>query len=151
VAGGLIGGLFFDPVDMILLGGLKPSAHVSRLVGIVLVGLCVGAMIGIVELIARDSWLRMTAGPLAGKEFLIFKDVMNIGSSPRSEIYLFNDAAVADVHATIRGVADGCEIENRCEYPPALLNGRPLKRTKLRPGDEIRIGRTAFVYEKRQG
>jgi hypothetical protein len=151
VAGGLIGGLFFDPVDMILLGGLKPSAHVSRLVGIVVVGLCVGGMIGVVELLARDSWLRMTSGPLAGKEFLIFKDVMNIGSSPRSEIYLFNDPAVAEVHATIRGVADGCEIENRSQYPPTVLNGRPFKRAKLRPGDEIRIGRTAFIYEKRQG
>ena len=31
-----------------------------------------GAMIGIVELLARDTWLRMTQGPLSGKEFILF-------------------------------------------------------------------------------
>lgn len=150
VIGGLMGGMAFDPVDMLLLGGLKPSSHVSRLVGIALVGLSVGALIGIVELLARDAWLRMTAGPLAGKEFLIFKDVMQVGSSPRSDIYLFNDPEVAQLHATIRAVGDECEIENQHDYPPVLLNGRPLKRARLRHSDEIRIGRTVFVYEKRQ-
>jgi hypothetical protein len=150
VIGGVLGGTAFDPVDMILLGGLKPSSHISRMVGIALVGLSVGAMIGIVELLARDAWLRMTAGPLAGKEFLIFKDVMNIGSSPRSDIYLFNDPEVAELHATIRAVGDECEIENQNDYPPVLLNGRALKRSRLRHSDEIRIGRTVLVYEKRQ-
>jgi hypothetical protein len=150
VIGGLLGGLAFDPVDLIMLGGIKPSSHVSRAVGIALVGASVGAMIGIVELLARDAWLRMTAGPLTGKEFLIFKDVMNIGSSPRSDIYLFNDAEVADLHATIRAVGDECEIENRNEFPPAIINGRSFKRSRLRHGDEIRIGRTIFVFEKRQ-
>lgn len=150
VIGGLLGGMAFDPVDMIFLGGLKPSSHISRLIGIAFVGLGVGAMIGIVELLARDAWLRMTAGPLAGKEFLIFKDVMNIGSSPRSDIYLFNDPEVAELHATIRAVGDECEIENKNDYPPVLLNGRALKRSRLRHSDEIKIGRTVFVYEKRQ-
>ncbi len=48
----------------------------------------------------------MTQGPLTGKEFILFKDVMNIGASPRSDIYLFNDPQVADDHAVIRSVGD---------------------------------------------
>src|SRR6185295_4834273 len=74
VVGGLIGGLLFDPLDLLLLGRDKPSAHWARFAGIAIIGACVGAMIGVVELLARDAWLRMTQGPLAGKEFLIFKD-----------------------------------------------------------------------------
>ena len=70
-------------------------------------------MIGIVELLTRDAWLRMTEGALAGKEFLIFRDVMNVGASPKSEIYLFNDPGVAPTHATLRMIGEECEISAR--------------------------------------
>jgi uncharacterized membrane protein len=151
IIGGLLGGLLFDPIHMILVGSNAPSAHWSRLVGLAVIGAAVGAMIGVVELLVRDAWLRMTAGPLAGKEFLIFKDVMNIGSSPRSDIYLFNDPEVAGLHATLRSVGDDAEIESRDSLRHVLLNGRPLQRSRLRHGDQITIGQTVFVFQKRQG
>ena len=150
IIGGLIGGLCFDPIDL-LAGSEGTSGHWSRVIGLALIGACVGAMIGIVELLARDAWLRMTAGPLAGKEFLIFKDVMRIGSSPRSEIYLFNDDAVAQHHATIRAVGDRCELESVHEAYAVLLNGRPAKRARLRHGDQITLGRTSFVFQEQKG
>lgn len=149
--GGLIGGLLFDPIDFILLGGVKPSAHWSRLIGFAAVGTSVGAMIGLVELLARDAWLQMLAGPLAGKEFLIFKDTVHLGASPRAEIYLFNDPQVADIHATIRAVGEQCEIENRSSAHPTELNGRRFDRARLRHGDTITLGRTVFVFQQRQG
>ncbi len=151
VLGGLIGGLLFDPIDFILLGGIKPSAHWSRLIGLATVGMSVGAMIGVVELLARDAWLQMVAGPLAGKEFLIFKDTVNLGSSPRAEIYLFNDPQVAGIHATIRAVGEQCEIENRSSENPTELNGHRFDRARLRHGDQITLGKTVFVFQQRQG
>ncbi len=151
VVGGLLGGLLFDPLDLLLLGVDKPSAHWSRLVGIVVVGGSVGAMIGVVELLARDAWLRMVEGPLAGKEFLIFKDTMYLGASPRSEIYLFNDDAVAAQHGVIRAVGSNYEIENLHRDSPLLVNGGPTGRTRLRHGDQITLGRTVFVFQTRKG
>jgi hypothetical protein len=151
VLGGLLGGLLFDPIDQILLGPDKPSAHWSRLIGLAVIGASVGAMIGIVELLARDAWLRMTQGPLTGKEFLLFKDVMNIGSSPRSDIYLFNDNLVAPDHALIRGVGDECEIEARQASHPLLLNNQTVRRARLRHGDSVSVGRTIFVFQRRRG
>ena len=151
VIGGLVGGLLFDPIYFLLAGSESPSAHWSRLVSLGVIGAAVGAMIGVVELLARDAWLRMTAGPLAGKEFLIFKDVMNIGASPRSDIYLFNDPEVTDQHATLRSVGDEAEIESRDNLRQVLVNGRPLQRSRLRHGDQITIGRTVFLFQKRQG
>ena len=138
VMGGLFGGLLFDPIDLILLGPDKPSAHLSRL-------------IGLVELLARDAWLRMTQGPLTGKEFLLFKDVMSIGASPRSDVYLFNDPQVAKLHASIRTVGDECEIEARESTAPVLLNNRAVQRARLRHGDNITIGRTSFIFQRRKG
>ena len=151
VLGGLLGGMLFDPIDLILLGPDKPSAYLSRLIGIGVIGLSVGAMIGLVELLARDAWLRMTQGPLTGKEFLLFKDVMSIGSSPRSDIYLFNDSQVARQHATLRAVGDECEIEACESTVPVLLNNRSVQRARLRHGDNVTIGRTAFVFQRRKG
>ena len=149
VVGALLGGMLFDPVDLLLLDNAGPSAWVSRLMGIVAIGLGVGAMIGVVELLARDAWLRMTEGPLAGKEFMIFKDQMALGSSPRSEIYLFNDPLVAERHANLRSVGDETEIEVADSKLRVEVNGRPIERARLRQGDRITLGRTSFVFEKR--
>jgi len=150
VVGGLFGGLLFDPIDMILVGSDQPSAHWSRLIGFVVIGLGVGGMIGVVELLARDAWMRMTQGPLTGKEFLLFKDTMSIGSSPRSDIYLFNDPLVAEHHALLRAVGDECEIESRHSTHPVLHNSRSVSRARLRHGDTVTIGRTAFVFQQRK-
>ncbi len=150
MVGGLFGGIIFDPIDLILLGPDKPSAAYSRLIGFATIGLSVGTMIGLVELLARDAWLRMTQGPLTGKEFLIFKEVMNVGSSPRSDIYLFNDPLVAQQHAVIRGLGDECEIEACNGINPVLLNSRSITRARLRHGDNVTIGRTSFVFQQRK-
>lgn len=150
IIGGLLGGLLFDPIDLLVLGMDKPSAHWSRLIGLAVIGASVGAMIGIVERLARDAWLRMMKGPLAGKEFLVFKDTMYLGSSPRSEIYLFNDDEVAAQHAVIRTVGGTYEIENLAAAHPTQVNERTVQRTRLRHGDQIFIGRTSFVFQVRK-
>ena len=147
--GGLLGGLLFDPIQKFLVPETAISAHWARLVGIVVVGTFVGLMIGIVELLARDAWLNMIRGPLAGKEFLIFKDLVRVGAAPSSDIYLFNDDDVAQQHATIRAVADNYEIE-AVEHNKVLVNGRPITRTKLRHGDKITLGSTEFAFQKRK-
>jgi len=151
VIGGLLGGLVFDPIHFVLVGDDAPSGHLSRAVGFTIIGMTVGAMIGIVERLARDAWLRMTQGPLTGKEFLIFKDVLRVGSSPRSDIYLFNDPGVAEHHATLRAVGDDCEIETVNKGQPVLINGRPAPSARLRHGDQITIGKTMFTYQKKAG
>jgi pSer/pThr/pTyr-binding forkhead associated (FHA) protein len=88
----------------------------------------------------------MTRGPLAGKEFLVFKDTMRLGASPRSDIYLFNDDEVAEQHAILRATGDTYELENLSELYPVEVNGRPIKRSRLRHGDQIGLGRTLFSF-----
>lgn len=147
--GGLIGGLLFDPIQKFLVPETAISAHWARFAGIVVVGTFVGLMIGIVELLARDAWLNMVRGPLAGKEFLIFKDLVKVGASPSSDIYLFNDDEVAEQHAVIRAVADNYEIES-VNQNVVLVNSRPTTRTKLRHGDQIKLGSTVFAFQRRR-
>ncbi|MEI8195233.1 MAG: FHA domain-containing protein [Phycisphaerae bacterium] len=149
--GGLFGGILFDPIFFMISGAGSPSAAMSRMVSLAVIGAVVGFMIGIVELLARDAWLRMVAGPLAGKEFLIFKATMQVGASPKSDIYLFNDAGVAQTHATIRSTGDLYEIENASDVYPLTVNGRVVQRCRLRHGDQIGLGRTIFAFQRKRG
>ncbi|MFC1462954.1 FHA domain-containing protein [Verrucomicrobiota bacterium] len=147
--GGTMGGLIFDPIGIVFGSGL-PSGFASRLVGLLAIGLFVGLAIGVVELLARDAWLKMLKGPLAGKEFLVFKDVMYIGASPRSDVYLFGDASVDESHAVMRSTGDFCEIESLSDTQPLLINSCEVRRARLRSGDQIGIGGTIFLYQERK-
>lgn len=150
VLGGMIGGLLFDPIDMLIFPSDVPDASLSRLIGFMVIGIAVGVMIGVVELLSRDAWFRMIEGAIAGKEFLLFKDRMTVGSSPSSDIYLFNDSDVAPVHAVIYSVGDEIEIENKDKINPTKVNTMQVERARLRHGDKITLGKTCFVFEKRQ-
>jgi len=149
LVGGLLGGLAFDPIDLFIQPD-NPSSALSRMIGLSLIGLMVGAMIGVVELLARDAWLRMVRGPLQGKEFLLFRNVMQLGASPKSHIYLFNDAEVLPHHATLRAVGEGFDLVAEDKNRPVRVNQSNATKTRLRDGDEIHIGRTVFVYHQKR-
>lgn len=148
IVGGILGGMFFDPLGK-LIGNIF-SGHWSRLIGLAIIGASVGVAIGVVELVSREAWLRMTEGPLAGKEFMIFKNIMKMGSSPRNEIYLFNDPQVKDIHARLLMVGDEYDIESQDTMKPVLVNNRPVKLVRLHNGDRITMGKTSFIFEKRE-
>jgi hypothetical protein len=148
--GGAIGGFLFDPINYIVSGGtLMFGAEISRAIGFCVVGGCAGLMIGLVEMISKETWLVMTEGPLKGKQFIIYKDPTVIGSSPRSEIYLFKDPSIEPVHAVIHAIRDGYEMEDKGTPDGTWINGQRIKRKRLMTGDEIRIGKTRFTYSER--
>lgn len=149
--GALIGGVLFDPLG-IALTRLAPTggAEVSRALGLSLVGAGAGLMIGVVELIVRDAWLKVLTGPIAGKEFVLYRDPTWIGSSPKCEIYLFKDPRVAPRHAAIHRVAEYFEIEDQATDSGTGVAGRPVKRQRLQDRDRIQIGETLLEFRVRE-
>jgi hypothetical protein len=150
--GGLLGGMFFDPIDKlmtVLEADIGGQAIISRGVGFSLIGLSAGLMIGLVEHLAKDAWLLMRGGPLAGKEFVIYKSPTTIGSSPKCEIYLFKDAEVEPQHALIIKVGNRHEIEDLGSPAGTYVNGQKIKRQILQNGDQIVIGQTALEFAER--
>jgi pSer/pThr/pTyr-binding forkhead associated (FHA) protein len=55
------------------------------------------------------------------------------------------------VHAVLRATGDTYEIEGSSAQHPVTINGRALHRSRLRHGDEIRLGRTVFVFQRKAG
>ncbi len=151
VVGALIGGLMFDPIDRLFHhGAIGAGAALSRAVGFMFIGATTGLMIGVVELLARDAWLKMLAGPLTGKEFVLFKNPTVIGSSPKSDIYLFKDPGVEPTHALIHVLGEGHELEVQRSAPAVFVNGRPVRRTRLVHGDQLRIGKTVLSFSVKE-
>lgn len=148
--GGLLGGLLFDPVAYLVSHGtMAVEGNLSRAVGTCAVGIGVGIMIGLVEMLTKDAWLLMTAGPLTGKQFIVYNNPTLIGSSPKCEIYLFKDPAVDPFHAAIHKMRDAYEIEDRGSGTGTFVNGERVTRRRLVNGDEVKIGRTTFSYSEK--
>lgn len=148
--GALIGGVLFDPINYLVSGGtFETGVEVSRCIGLSIIGAGAGLMIGLVERVTKRAWLLMIEGPLQGKEFILFKDVTMMGSSPKCEIYLYKDEAVEPCHAKIEKIRDGYEILDNKTAVGLSVNGANLTRKKLMTGDEIKIGKVRFVYSER--
>lgn len=148
VLGGLIGagmgGALFDPISFLTGAG---SASVSRAVGFALVGLATGVAIGIVESALKDRWLYVASGPLAGKQFILYKPLTTIGSSQASDIYLFKDTSILPQHGVIE--LRGAQTFIRSDGP-VFVSGAPARNRALQSGDLIQIGRYAFHFRERQ-
>ena len=146
ILGGLIGaglgGTVFDPISF-----LTRTGSLSRAVGFGLLGLATGVAIGIVESALKDRWLYVAAGPLAGKQFILYKPLTTIGSSQSCDIYLFKDTSILPQHGAIE--MRGAQTFIRSDGP-VFVSGSPARNRALQSGDLIQIGRYAFHFRERQ-
>lgn len=149
VLGGLLGGLLFDPISLVLTSA-DGQATYSRAVGFATIGAFVGLFVGLVEGWTKTAWLLMQKGPLAGKQFILFRDTTVLGSSPKADVYLFKDDAIEPRHATITNRAGRFEIED-CGTPDGTyVNGIPVTRTVLKDGDQIVLGKTVLEFSMKE-
>lgn len=148
--GGALGGLFFDPIDRWISSSMFSDGDVARLVGLVAVGLSIGIFVALIERLARDAWLRVRTGPLAGKSFILYKTPTILGSSPDSDIYLFKDAGIDPSHASIHRVGTTYEIEDTSSRQGTTVSGTAIRRRRLVSGDQIVVGSTILEFEERQ-
>jgi FtsH-binding integral membrane protein len=141
--GAALGGTIFDPISF--------ATHVgatSRAIGFGLLGMTTGIAMGLVESALKDRWIYVTAGPLAGKQFILYKPQTTIGSSQSCDIYLFKDPEILSQHATL-------ELKGSKVYftatGAAYIAGQPVRSTRvLENGTLIQLGRYAFRYQERQ-
>ena len=139
--GGLFGGCLFDPICLIF-----ESVILARLVNIVGVGVGAAFATVLLENIAKQGWLKVAAGVIAGKQFILYRNPTVIGSSPKCEIYLFKDPQIAPKHAAINN-HNGDFVITSIDGAPVYVNDVPERQRRLSSGDRIRIGNTIFIFE----
>jgi len=137
-----LGGMLFDPIALATKGGA-----VSRGVGFGLLGMATGVAMGLVESALKDRWLYVTAGPLAGKQFILYKPRTMIGSDQKCDIYLFKDSNILKEHAIVELAGSRIML---LAIGATYVNGQPVRQQVLMSGVVVQIGRYAFRYQERQ-
>jgi hypothetical protein len=141
--GAALGGTIFDPISFVTHGGAA-----SRAVGFGLLGMATGIAIGLVESALKDRWLYVTAGPLAGKQFILYKPQTVVGSAQSCDIYLFKDPEILPQHAILQ--LKGSKV-HFIPQGTAYIAGQPVRGTRvLESGTLIQLGRYGFRFQERQ-
>ena len=153
--GGLLGGLLY-----LLMQGLwavllpsKPAKWLwsPSAMGFVVLGLCIGLMIGLAQVIFREVWVRVEAGVRAGRELILTRPIITIGRAEACDIGLFGDPTIERLHARILQQGERYLIADAGSAIGTFLNDeRVTAPTPLRPGDAIRIGKSTLRFWEKQ-
>lgn len=156
--GGLLGGSTYERLTLLLLNldlGRGWALPVGGAIGLMMLGACIGALIGLVEDLLRTAWLRFIRGPLEGQTRTLDprRPQLVLGGADRCDIVLPADPDVARAHAeivhrngefTITG-RDGAVLLRRGNETTTVQNHR------LQHGDTIQLGRTRFIFQRDAG
>lgn len=142
--GGALGGLVFHYASIHI-----EDEAMSQLIGFAVVGLGIGAAVGLVEVVRRQAWLKVVGGGMTGKEFILYHTHTNLGSAPKCEITLIKDPQVAPYHCRIDEHAGRYSIAP-FEGAELRINGAPSAGHWLQAGDRIELGASALSYSERK-
>ena len=152
--GGLLGGIIY-----LLLQGIWAALFGKKLedplspgaIGFVALGLCIGLMIGLAQVIFKEAWVRVEAGFRAGRELILSKPEVTLGRAESCDIGLFGDNAVERLHARIVQQGNNYLLVDAGSGSGTYVNdARVLQPTPLRSGDTIRLGRNVLRFGERQ-
>jgi MFS family permease len=144
--GGLLGGL---PYGVLMTDPNLPRSNL--LIGFVLLGLCIGLMVGIAQVILKEAWIKVEQGFRPGRELMLMKDETTIGRAEGCDLGLFGDNQIERQHARIL-VQDNRYVLTDTGTPGGTyLNDQRINGpTPLHSGDLIRVGKSVIRFGERQ-
>jgi hypothetical protein len=155
LGGGAVGGLAGGTLS-VLCRNLFQSENLSlywspSAIGFVALGLCIGLMVGLSQVLFREAWIRVQAGFRPGRELLLTKEETVIGRAEGSDVPLFGDPGVERRHARIVRRGDRFVLEHLGGASATFVNDTPVVGpTALKSGDLIRLGRSVLSFGERQ-
>jgi MFS family permease len=147
--GGFVGGVFFG-----LLYANEATRQAlpngSLAIGLVILGMCIGLLIGLAQVVLKEAWLKVEAGFRAGREVMLSKDDTTIGRAESCDIGLFGDGALEKLHARIQRKNNQYLLADAATAGGTYLNDKPVRKpTPLRNGDKIRVGNCVLRFGDR--
>jgi hypothetical protein len=157
VLGGALGGLLGGLVFLVMRGlwGLMLGDRADQFLspgatGFVALGLLIGLMIGLAQVILKTAWITVVAGFRAGRELMLSGDETVIGRAEGCDVPLFGDSEAEKEHAKITLRGGNYYLDDLDSPGGTFLNGEPVEQTeRLRSGDLIEIGRSSLRFGER--
>jgi len=130
---------------------LKDSLPKSSLaVGLVILGMCIGLLIGLAQVLLKEAWVKVEQGFRAGRELILSKPDTTVGRAESCDIGLFGDNKVEKMHARIVMRGDRYMLVDVNTPDGTFLNGQRITGpTPLSSGDMIGVGRNMLRFEER--
>ena len=147
--GGFLGGIFFS----LLIANqttrqMLPNGSLA--IGLVILGMCIGLLIGLAQVVLKEAWLKVEAGFRAGREVMLTKDETTIGRAESCDIGLFGDNTIERLHARIERKNNQYVLADVETAGGTFLNDKPVhKSTPLHDGDVIRVGNSVLRFGER--
>ncbi len=149
--GGLIGGLLFDWIYNL---ELTASGRSSRAAAFLVLGLLIGAAIGLAHVVFRVAWLTVVDGYRTGRQLNLTQLVTILGRGDHLPLP-FLGPANKDLEAEyliIRRMPDGSySVEDNHTKLGTRLNSQPVAGpTPLKDGDILRLGTNLVRFNERR-
>src|SRR3569623_775789 len=147
--GGLIGGFLFDALPNVIPVGSDIS---SRATCFVVLGLSVGALIGLAQVLLKDAWITVVDGFRPGRQLILTQPVTVLGRADHLPLYFSRPmtTGLAPEHVRISREADAFTVEDLRTETGTFLNGARLSaKTRLKDGDVIKFGSNHLRFNER--
>lgn len=147
--GGMVGGLLFLPVTQGMGGSMA-----GRAVSFVILGLCVGLFISLVQVVLKDAWLTVVEGYRPGRQMILTQPEIFMGTAEQVALNFiaFGARGVEPRHVRIIRQPDGSFVcyDNNTRNG-TQVNGHPLTApVLLRDGDVISFGVNKVRFSERR-
>jgi Inner membrane component of T3SS, cytoplasmic domain len=158
VLGGTVGGLLGGILSVILrsvwtnIFSNKPSESLwsPSALGFVALGMCIGLLIGLAQVILKEAWVRVEAGFRAGREMILSKPETTVGRAESCDIGLFGDPKCEKLHARIVLQANRYMLVDNGTPGGTYLNGQKIRQpAPLTNGDAIQVGNSVLRFGTR--
>jgi hypothetical protein len=153
--GGILGGFLYVLLNTVWVGlftGKEETLLWSpSSMGFVALGLCIGLLIGLAQVIFKEAWIKVESGFRAGREKILGKGEITIGRAEACDIGLFGDNRIERLHARILKRGNDFYVLDAGTSAGTFLNGRPVTRPELlHSGDAIQVGNSVLRFGERQ-
>jgi pSer/pThr/pTyr-binding forkhead associated (FHA) protein len=149
--GGLIGGFLFQPIFNLLAS--SSAGMSSRATAFVILGMCIGILIGLVKVVFKSAWLTVLDGYRPGRQLILSDAQTVLGRAEYAALPFMarGDNEVELEHARIVRQPDGRFIleDNHSRHGTRINNVRIDGRTILNDGDVIRLGMNTIQFSER--
>ncbi len=148
--GGLLGGTLFGPIAGAVSSG---SAAAARATAFVILGIAVGALIGLAQVVLRRAWLTVLDGFRPGRQLILSQPATVLGRGDHLPLPFIGHSAqdIDAEHVRIsRDDSGEYAIEDLGSRLGTLLNGAPIHGVvRLKDGDLIRLGGNIVRFSQR--
>lgn len=148
--GGLLGGLLFDPMVSLAATG---SGLTSRATAFVILGLAIGCLIGLVQVVLRDAWLTVLDGYRPGRQVILSQPVTLLGRGEWVALPFmgsFGNALDMEHLRVVRQTDGSFQAEDNSTKNGSEVNRQKIAGpTPLLDGDTIKIGNNIIRFNEK--